>query len=1142
MTRDAATQNQVTAADPTVSTWLSANAGSGKTRVLTDRVARLLLENVSPQNILCLTYTKAAAAEMQNRLFKRLGGWAMLDDASLRRDLATLGVEGTIPPDTLAAARRLFARAIETPGGLKIQTIHSFCASVLRRFPLEAQISPGFREIEDRTAAILRAEVLDDMAGGDAAHLLTGVLRHLGGSDLDSLVRDITGQAPLFARPVDEDALRDALDIAPGRTLAALLTEVFNEDTREIVRDLIVACRTGGTMDNKAAGKLADVNLTVPTASDLIALEGVFLFGETAKAPFGPKTDSFPTKAVRAAHPDLTDALVGLMETVADLRSERLSLMALDRSTTLHRFAHDFLTRYAAAKAARGVLDFDDLIAKARGLLSDKSVAAWVLFRLDGGIDHLLVDEAQDTSPAQWAVVQHLTREFVSGDSARDVRRTVFVVGDKKQSIYSFQGADPAEFDRMRAYFDRALGEIDDPLQSRTLAHSFRSSLAILRVVDATFQRERAAGLGDASQHIPFFDAMPGRVDLWPVIDADTTKEDPDANWLSPVDEVSATHHLVQLADRVAAQITRMIRHETLPVHTKDGWARRPVRAGDLLILVQGRQTLLFPELIRACKAAGLPIAGADVLRVGGELAVRDIAALLRFLALPEDDLSLAAALRSPLFGWSEQDLFTLAHHRADGAFLWSALRESAAHADTMAVIDDLLSQADFLRPYDLIARLLVRHGGRQRLLARLGSEAEDGIDALLAQALAYESDNVPSLTGFLAWMDTDDLTVKRQMDAQGDRIRVMTVHGAKGLEAPIVILPDAAERANLVRAQVLPGDPPLWKSAKADQPPAMAARVDAMVAAQARERLRLLYVAMTRAERWLIVAAAGEVGTSGTAWHDIVREGMEHAAMVDAMSGDLSVQRVEHGEWDAGAVLAHVSAPHVPQVAEVLDPLPPIVAPRTVSPSDLGGAKVVPGGVEDDDNTARLRGTLFHMLLEHLPALPHDQRAPVAARLIAAKPEADGIPTADLIADALALIDAPHLAALYSTDTLGEVGITADLPCLGRMNGSIDRLIVTPDRVTAVDFKTNRLTPDTPEQVPDGLLRQMGAYAAALAQVYPDRQIATAILWTRSAVLMDLPPALTTAALDRARQDPIVQQLHDRPASPRLDDADPGS
>ncbi|RYH04231.1 double-strand break repair helicase AddA [Salipiger sp. IMCC34102] len=1121
MIHDEATRRQIAAADPRVSTWLSANAGSGKTRVLTDRVARLLYLGVSPQNVLCLTYTKAAAAEMQNRLFKRLGGWAMLGDEDLRTALRELGIEETIAAHDLARARTLFASAIETPGGLKIQTIHSFCASVLRRFPLESGVSPAFRELDDRAAAELRTQVLDALAE-DAPEVVTPFLAQLGGIDLDPILRDIAGQAEAFATPRDEADFRAHFDVPDGVTLDGLLADLLGPDGTEIIRDLIPVLRGGGPTDNKNADTLSQVSLTDPGPADLALLEKVFLTGATAKVPFGAKIGTIPTKALQKANLELTDALNGLMAQVEAAREPRLGLLAARRSAALHRFARAFNAAYAEAKMARGVLDFDDLITRARDLLANPAVADWVLFRLDGGMNHLLVDEAQDTSPRQWDLVRHLTRELLSGTGARaDEGRTIFVVGDVKQSIYSFQGADPDAFQDMRALFDAGLVESDAPLVTSTLEHSFRSAPAVLRVVDEVFVRDRAEALGGPVRHLAFKTDMPGRVDLWPLIEPAAAEKEDDPGLLDPVDEVSEDHHLVQMARRVAQQIRRMIDHETLPeeIGHSGTYNHRPITPGDFLILVQRRDAVLFPELIRACKAEGLDIAGADVLRVGAELAVKDIAAVLRFLALPEDDLSLAAALRSPLFGWSEQQLYTLAHHRPKGAFLWQALRNSEGHPQTVAILNDLRRQADFLRPYDLIARLLTRHAGRQNLLARLGSEAEDGIDALLAQALAYESDGVPSLTGFLAWMDTDDLTIKRQVDSAGDQIRVMTVHGAKGLEAPIVILPDAAERPERLRGEILAGAPPVWKTPAAEMPDAMIARADAIKAAEARENLRLLYVAMTRAEKWLIVGSAGKPGTDMRGWYDLVSDGMTQAGAGTEAAGDLAVQRVESGAWQPGDLIRPDRPTPAQEAGPTLIPLPDPPVQRTLSPSDLKGAKVLPGDPADLDlDVALMRGTLMHLLLEHLPAQPPPARADIGARLLATFPGADEVPTEDLVADALAILDTPDLGWIFD-DTLAEVDVTAALPDLGgaRIHGSIDRLIVTEKTVTAVDFKTNRLIPDTPQAIPEGLLRQMGAYAQALDLIFPDRRVETAILWTAKAQLMPVPAELARAALVRA-------------------------
>ncbi|AVO38772.1 double-strand break repair helicase AddA [Pukyongiella litopenaei] len=1115
--RDDATERQVQAARPDVSTWLSANAGSGKTRVLTDRVARLLLNGTEPQNILCLTYTKAAASEMQNRLFRRLGAWAMMSDDDLAGQLQDLGADGATDATALRAARTLFARAIETPGGLKIQTIHSFCAALLRRFPLEAGVSPQFTEMEDRAAALLRAEIVEDFADGPRAGLIDGLARHLSDMDFDRIAGAVAARRAAFdARPMGEADLQALFGLPAGYDDTALLSDVFLGGETGLLATILPVLRDSGGNNAKAAEKLA--GLVVPSVDALTAFEGAFLTGASAREPFTAKISSFPTKALRegalAAQMPALESLMGRVETA---RQRRLALAAARKSAALHAFAADFLPEYARRKQRRGLLDFDDLILGARRLLSDPAVAAWVLYRLDGGIDHILVDEAQDTSPAQWQVIERLAQEFASGEGTRDAdARTIFVVGDRKQSIYSFQGADPAEFDRMQAEFGQRLGDAGKPLESLTLEYSFRSAGAILRLVDLVFEGCDSAGFGADGLHRAFKSDLPGRVDLWPVVPK--SDDGDDGHWADPVDRRSEHHHDVVLANRIARAIANMIGTETIPV---DGagpgqFRRRKVRAGDFLILVQ-RRSDLFAEIIRACKAGGLPIAGADRLKVGAELAVKDLAALLRFLATPEDSLSLAEALKSPLFGWSEQALFDLAHRR-ETRFLWRALRDREAEfAAEIAMLRDLRDAVDFLRPYDLIERILTRHDGRRKLLARLGPEAEDGINALLGQALAYERTEIPGLTGFLTWMETDDLEIKRQVDSGGDLIRVMTVHGAKGLEAPIVILPDTAPRRKPPGAGiVMTGDTPLWRVAQAEMPALMAEADAGVQARQEQERLRLLYVAMTRAEKWLIVAAAGDFKEDAECWFTMIRDAMTQAGAeaVPFEGGD--GLRLAEGDWSGLPVTAETAdVPPEPVLPECLTrPAPaPVMAVPTLTPSDLGGEKALPGGDGLDEDAAMRRGTALHMLLEHLPGLPAGDRARRAAVLLPDWPDPE---RAALLAEAAGVLDAPDLAGLFAADALAEVAVSAPVGA-ARVHGQIDRLLVSPERVLAVDFKTNATVPARAEACPEGLLRQMGAYAAALAQVWPDRVVDTAILWTRTAHLMPLPHDLVSAALSRA-------------------------
>jgi ATP-dependent helicase/nuclease subunit A len=1091
---------QIAAANPARNTWLSANAGSGKTRVLTDRVARLLLNGVDPTRILCLTYTKAAATEMQNRLFQRLGEWAMRPEEALRKELSDLG-EGDLTPDRLARARQLFARAIETPGGLRIQTIHSFCASLLRRFPLEAGVSPGFVEMDNRAGRLMRAEIVEEMADGPQAHVLRRMTEVQNGEDFGALVEAIAARRAHFDPPLDRaGALRlfDLPEVVDDRHLVSL---AFNGSEDWLIAQCLPLFRQGSQTMQDLAVVLAGIDWQSPTRRDLDALYAALL-----KKDGQPNFARVPTVKVRTAMGDLVHDFDDFMQRVADAREAEKAIVAAERTLALHDFAAVFLKEYEARKAARGYLDFDDLIRRALHLLKDPSLSAWVLYRLDGGLDHILVDEAQDTSPEQWELIGQLAAELVAGEGAATRDRTLFVVGDKKQSIYSFQGADVAAFDRMRRHFGERLGG-GPGLDDRVLEHSFRSSPAILDVVDATFTPAEQAALGGGSHHIAISPDLAGRVDVWPVLEkADSPDPGP---WDEPLDMRHPEDAQIQLARRIAGWIRDQLDQGTqIPqAARKGGPTERPVRPGDFLILVQ-RRTGVFHDLIRACKEAGLPIAGADRLRLGGELAVRDLSALLAFLDTPEDDLSLACVLRSPLCGWSEADLFRLAQPRP--GYLWQALRADPGHGETRAFLDDLRDQTDFLRPYDLLERVLNRHDGRRKLVARLGPEAEDGIDELLSQALAYERAEVPSLTGFLSWMETDEVEVKRQAEGSGDLIRVMTVHGAKGLEAEIVILPECTDYTPPQRDQMqpVPGGPALWKLPEADSPALLSGLRAERAEREAAERLRLLYVAMTRARCWLVAAGAGKV-TKDATWHRLISAGVMAAGHEELEGGIL---RHSHGTWPDPLRQEESQAP-LPALPDWAGrPAPEPHRPAAVlSPSDLGGPKALPGEADFDIEESKRRGTALHLLLERLPGLDPATWAAHAEALIP-----DSAHRAAALAEAGAVLAHAELAALFGPDSLAEVALTA--PWQGRiLAGSIDRLILTSDRALIIDYKSNAVIPDRPEAVPEGLLRQLGAYAHMVAQIHPGRRIETAILWTRGARLMQVAPEIVRAALTRA-------------------------
>ncbi len=1099
---DDATFAQVVAANPRNSTWLSANAGSGKTRVLTNRVARLLLQGCDPRNILCLTYTKAAASEMQNRLFQTLGDWAMRSDAELREALEEMG---ETPPEDLSRARTLFARAIEVPGGLRIQTIHALCASILRQFPLEGGVSPQFREMDDASRNALIEGVLDNLAVKRPA-VLSEVSVFYSDENLVGLGRMVSSRADDFVITRSHGDIYRKFGVPENLTMEAILESVFLPGDLEMVREIAIALAQGGSSnDVKDSGKLADLP-DKPTLAALEILEDVFLFKSGASASCA-RIGKFPTKT-GAALPEVAirlPQLHDLMQRVEDARRDRIAMVAAEKTAAIHQFAQAFLPAYEKAKQDRGVLDFDDLIRRTRDML-DGPALRWVLYRLDGQIDHILVDEAQDTSPAQWAIIRSLTDAMIDDDGRE---RTLFVVGDKKQSIYSFQGADAEGFDTKAGEFNQQLA---GTLHSRELLHSFRSSSAILSLVDKVC--EGLDGVGEGVRHVAFHGDKPGRVDLLPLIPPPDDADEP--AWYDPVDRPVDNAASVQLGKEVAKIIRQLLETET--IKGKDGEIRR-IEAGDIMILVQKRSAI-FDQIIQACKAAELPIAGSDRLRIGAELAVRDLLALLSFLTLPEDDLSLAAVLRSPLFGWSERELYDLANVRTEKT-IWAEIRRRGAEfPETFAILDKLRRKVDYLLPYEMLELILGEYRGREKLLARLGPEAEDGIDELLNQALIFEREEVPSITAFLTRVSSDDIEIKRDADSADHLIQVMTVHGAKGLERPIVILPDTTTERKEGRSGILRDEDgmPLLSLSKSESPAIVQDAKDERKRIESEERNRLLYVAMTRAESWLIVGGAGLKRGSKTEmnWHQTIQDGMERAG---AGPSPLDPQglRLEHGDWpealeprDLSGDTGHNVGPDFLKNAAPL----PIQTPMPVSPSDLGGSKVLGGGALAEDEAKR-RGRQIHLLLEHLPG----QRDPesVARRLLShGADRADESEVPELFNQAMRNLTLHP--GIFGADALAEVDVSAHLPTLdARMSGTIDRLIVTPDKVQAIDFKTNSIVPERPEDTPDGLLFQMGAYLEALESIYPDRAIEVAILWTETCELMVLPHAIVRAALPNA-------------------------
>ena len=1125
---NSATRAQITASDARFSSWLTANAGSGKTKVLIDRVARLLLDGVQPEQILCLTYTKSAAAEMKNRLFDRLGKWAMLADQELNFSLLEMGIQTQLGIEELKKARTLFARAIEAPGGLKIQTIHAFCSSLLRKFPLEAGISPQFGELTERGQRDLYLKVLEILSADEATEESFEHFSKIANvSNWEETISKIVSKRNIFSKNKSRSEIYEAFSLSSEVSIEDDISSHFQNGTMSFLKK-ISGClqQSNSKVDQKISKELSKISSIDLTSLQL--LEKIFLYSKNSKAPFTAKLGKFSTKEMRnGLLADYTDEIDDFMVRLETFRNRRLSYLAAETSFSIHKFASVFLQVYTEQKNFKGLLDFDDLINIAVNLLTTSAVADWVLYRLDGGIDHILVDEAQDTSPSQWKVIETLAQELTSGQGIKENRsRTVFVVGDQKQSIYSFQGADPGQFDRVRDRFSAKLEGAEKTLQVASLDYSFRSSQTILALVDKIYEDARAEDFGWGRKHLAFKSELPGRIDLWPII---PKKLNPNlSKWEEPIELISDADHFVSLARLIAQEIKRMIDQDVQVPEQKTINKQptfRSVRAGDFLILVQ-RRSEIFHEIIRACKDANLPIAGADRLRLAGELAIKDICNFLSFIDNADDDFSLAAILKSPFFGWNEKSLFELAHSREEMT-LWQALRnDPIKFAHELEVFEDLRSVADLVRPYELIERILILHNGRSLLIGRLGKEAEEGIDTLLTQAMDYESSEIPSLTGFLAWISDENIEVKRQFDSSVNQIRVMTVHGAKGLEAPIVILPETHDFKNEISDEILFTDELAFKKfSSAERSDKTTEVYNSQKQKNSAERDRLLYVALTRAEVWLIVAAAGNVSDDRKSWYKKVEKGLIN---LDAKSEPFSHGhglRYQHGKWLVGKCsekhLKKASKIQLPQIfKENLGT--PVKFEKFINPSNLMGSKSIQriDKVTEGDG-AKLFGTIVHLLLEKLPKSNSNDWQNIVPNLLKwAEIYVSEETQTRAYKQAENILKNPSFEFIFAPDVLAEVQFSTIVESVGGIPivGVIDRLVLSQESALIIDFKTNQEVPSSIDEVPLGILKQMGAYAASMQKVFPKKNIELGIIWTHSAELMKIDVNRAVSSIDSIR------------------------
>lgn len=1108
-----ATRQQRKAADPQASVWVEASAGTGKTKVLSDRVMRLLLSGVAPAKILCLTYTKAAAVEMSNRIASRLSKWAVMSDENLDQELSAL--LGELPSDRkryeflTATARKLFALLLDTPGGMKIQTIHSFCQDILKRFPLEAGISPYFEVMDDRTknealekiknSLLQDAETGRDETLAQSLGYLTGNVSEFTFPDILTTITENAGKIIrlLHAYPEQSDLLNELgrrLNVSPEEDEPFLQKRLLGSVNIENLKKIAEAWQAGSDKENGKADLLFGILEQGLSESSYGLLKSLFLKKD------GEMYAKYATKKALEFYPELNETAVELAEALRQTEEKMTAWRVFASTRAIMILAEALIGGYQKFKSDYARMDYDDLIMLTRKLLENKSVADWVLFKLDGGIDNVLIDEAQDTSPNQWAIVRSLTEAFFDGSGDAGKLRTIFVVGDRKQSIYSFQGADPREFEKMRQYFRQHAHNFNEI----NLEVSFRSTAAVLDSVNTVFKDETARQgvvLPDQDMtHIPFRSGEGGRVEIWPLIEAEKD-ENPDI-WLPPVERKVSDSTSLRLAKAIAGRIKKMV--EGKEILLSQG---RAVRYGDFMILVQ-RRNALVEEIVRECKSIGVNIAGVDKIKLLEQIAIQDLISLGKFLLLPTDDLTLAEVLKSPLCGLDDDDLFVLCHDRGQ-ASVWTRLGDNPKYKEVYVQLQTLLNMADFVRPFELYSYVLNVQGGRRKFCERMGTEVEDGLDEFMNLTLDFEQEHIPSMQMFIHWIGKDDIEIKRELEQNTqDAVRVMTVHASKGLQAPIVILPDTVRQVNAKKGMGMLWDDIFFYPLSSADYEGNCCRIKEKEQQDAAEEYRrLLYVALTRAEdRLCICGYMQNRKPEDDCWYNLCRRTISDIGLVEKdilfyESEQLAAPKTEIETHKASAIAdAPAWLRHIPETEH------PLAKPFTPSkPDETDEEDALFSPLYTDGGNRYRRGIVIHKLLQFLPDVRSDNKADVIQEFLLKNASEFNICQREKIQqEVLSLIENPDFAPLFGKDSLAEV------PVMGEAGGKIisaqiDRLVVLPQEVRIVDFKTNRPAADTPQDVQNIYVKQLGAYKSLLERIYPDKTVKTFILWTDTARIMQI-------------------------------------
>lgn len=1146
-------EQQYASSNPENSAWVSANAGSGKTHVLTQRVIRLMLAGNPPDKILCLTFTKAAAANMKNRVFSTLADWTMMEDAQLDEEIYKASNQRPTPA-TRNRARILFALALDTPGGLKIQTIHAFCESLLHQFPLEANVPGHFEALQEIEQSNMLAQARTLALSGDeseAAQHYAALIPFATDATIENGLNAIISMRQDFQSWAN-DGVETALQPLYEK-LGVTAGDQVEDIQKRVTSDILSNCKDIAAITAHATSSDKKTDLDLANALQVLVenRQPEVTFELIRKAVLTAKNEhksekTIATNFVKNEIPSTVDTLFEIADYILGAIEKINALQLLKNSRHLFTIGDAVLKLYENMKRQRGVIDFDDQIEKCANLLTRAEIKDWIRYRLDRGIDHLLVDEAQDTSPKQWEIINAITEDFHSGDTVANINRTVFVVGDEKQSIFSFQGAEPSEFDKQKKRLQKRVTTADKTFHAGQLELSFRSTQDVLHAVDKVFSHsENLNGLTQSGEQ-PVHDAVrsnhPGEVQVWPVFVQEKVEQT--ESWLDPVDKKPADDPAVLLATKIADSIKGWV-GQTLP------GMEDPLKFGDILVLVRKRDRFLT-AFTRTMKDKGLAIAGADRLTLTDHVAVEDLLAIGRVVLLPEDDLSLACVLKGVFFNVDEETLFEFAHSRGEASLYDQivGISQEKLHPKSKIAsviferLEKMFEVGRTSSVFDFYANLLGKMEGRKKILSRLGMEAEDVLDSFLDETLVFTNDRAGGLETFITELTKAEPVIKREVELERDEVRVLTVHSSKGLEARVVFLVDhcSAAWSEKHRPEILEIENDqnrngyLWLTSKEQHVEATRISTTLIAEAAEAEYRRLLYVGMTRAaDRLVVCGFRGTREPNHPYWHQMIENSLvDTATEIRNDAGELSALHwisksqpaisTKSSELELPLTSELSSTPgwlHEPARADapLPRPLTPSGAFALIDRDSLTNETLKFDANAGTNTIAIQRGNATHKLLEVLPdILPENRLSLATDYLDKTCPNLSLAQRTEILNSIFGILSDDRFKDLFEGETRAEVSLAGRLDVKsGSMlvTGQIDRLVIKDDRVTILDYKTNRNVPKSIAETPDEYITQLALYRDLVARIYKTKETISALLWTQTPDLMVIPDETLDRALD---------------------------